>query len=115
MKTTHSIARISSAMHTALNCGVPHQVVCSILTISHRGRLARLFAAFAEQFLDKHALARVNPHSRQMASQEQRAKATLDLIRSQQSALGKEKPKDKLILKWAQDVDSIRIVQLRRA
>ena len=115
MKTITIIARLSAAMHFALSCGVPHPVVCSILAISHRGRFARLFAAFAAQFLDAYAEARQHPHNRQLAARVKRAKAVLDLIRAQQNALGKEKPKDKQILKWAQDADSVRIVQLRSA
>ena len=115
MKPITLIARLSAAMHLALTCGVPHQVVCSILTISHRGRFARLFTAFASQFLDAHAEARKQPHNRQLALRVKRAKAVLDLIRVQQNALGKDKPKDKQILKWAQDADNVRIVQLRTA
>lgn len=107
--------RLSAIMHFALACGVPHVVVCSILAISHRGRLSRLFTAFAAQFLAAHAEARLHPHNRQLVARVKRAKAVLDLVRAQKNAIGKERPKDKQLLKWASEADNVRVQQLRCA
>ena len=110
-----SIIRLSSATHSAFACGVAIQVVTCILVTQHRGKLGRLFTTFAERFLEAFAECRKHPGSRQAAKRMQRAKATLDLIRARQLTLGKDKPNDKQILKWAQDADHSRIVQLRIA
>lgn len=107
--------RLSTAMHSALTCGVPVTVVCSIIAIQHRGKLGRLFGSFAVRFLKSFATAHQQPNGRLAAKHMLRAKAILDLIRARQQSLGKDKPNDKQILKWSQEAEQPRIVQLRTA
>lgn len=110
-----STIRLGTAIAAALEAGVPAVLVAAILTIQHRGRLARLFGCFAARFLVAFTEARLHPSSRHAVKRLLRAKATLDIVRMRRRALGQTRPNDQSLLDWARDADLPRIVPLRRA
>ena len=107
--------RLGAAIVLALSSGVPAVLAATVLTISHKGRLKRLFKHFARRFLDAYIEARDIPSSRRAQRRLARAKATLDLVRARIACIGEQRPTDALILEWGRSPDQIKVVASRVA
>lgn len=110
-----TLQALATTLTAALALGNAKVLVAAIMTTNHRCRLKRLFAAFAQRFLEAHTQFKAHPHSRTALKRAQRAKAMVDLVRRRLDVTGARRPSDAELLSIAINRDLLRLVHSRKA